>query len=74
MSKNKRLVGAKDILRYLREKHDIRIVRSTLWKLMQRTGPSRFPAALVRYLGGNRVVAESANIDAWVRVHAIEQV
>ena len=68
---NKRLVGAKAILRYMHDAHALDMKRTALWKVMVREGPSRFPAEHARYLGGRvQVIAETANIDAWVRIHA----
>lgn len=68
---SKRLVSAKEIMRYLKDAHGIELKRTALWKVMVREGPSRFPAEHANYLGGAvRVIAETANIDAWVRIHA----
>lgn len=72
---SRRLVGAKTIMRYLKEKHDIEMCRATFWRIMTREGPSRFPAERMQYaLGGVRVVSETGNVDAWVRIHAFREV
>lgn len=64
-----RLVGSKQIRRYLRERHGIDIGRTKLWKMSVKDDPSRFPADAVTYLDARRVVAYAETIDAWVRVH-----
>lgn len=64
-----RLVGAKAILRYLRDRHNIDIKRTKLWKMTQDRSEARFPADLTSYLGRLRIVAYERTIDAWVRVH-----
>lgn len=68
---SRRLVGVKAISRYLREQHDVALTRTTLWKLMNRAGPSRFPADRMMYLNGFRVISETGNIDVWVRIYAV---
>lgn len=79
-TKSRKLVGAKSILRYLMERHDLDICRQTLHRLRTQperafscssivAGASKFPAAPVLDGLTASLVADSADVDRWVEQH-----
>lgn len=65
-SRGKRLVGAKDVLRYLRVAHGVRLHRATMHRYARERGSRRMP--IESGLVGRRqwVTAHSTALDRWV--------